>query len=331
MTNAKNTKRALLSSVIALLVCFSMLLGTTFAWFTDSVTSANNVIKSGNLDIALDYWDGDSWETIQGTDSLFTDNLWEPGHAEVVYLKLSNLGSLAFRYQLAIGVLSETAGTNMAGDPFKLSDYIRMGVVEGVNGQTNAYATREAAVDAVKANSGIIGTGYAKQGEMLADADELYMAVVVYMPDTVGNEANAKTGTDAPTINLGVQVLATQYTAESDGFDDQYDKDAWAPGMAVYTATDLQAAINAGETNIKLMEDITLDAPIVISASATTFSMRSTTPPTVIDLNGKTISNATGYVIENQGNIVITGNGTMSGLGGIRSTAGPAGLPYHTR
>ena len=322
MTKTRSTKSALISSVIALLLCFTMLLGTTFAWFTDSVTSANNVIKSGNLDIALDYWDGDSWETVEGTNSLFTNNLWEPGHTEVVYFKLSNLGSLALKYQLAISVLSETEGTNMAGDPFKLSDYIQMGVVEGVNGQDAPYATREAAVDAVKDASGIIGAGYAKQGNMLADAAELYMAVVVYMPETVGNKANAKTGTPAPTINLGVQVLATQYTAEGDSFGDQYDKEAWVSGMAVYTAEDLQAAINAGETNIKLMDDITLDAPIVIPASATTFSMRSATPATVIDLNGKTITGDVGrdadgnrvHVIVNNGNAVIK-NGVIASAG----------------
>ena len=57
MTNSKTTKRALFSSVVALLLCFTMLLGTTFAWFTDSVTSANNIIKSGNLDVNLYYWD----------------------------------------------------------------------------------------------------------------------------------------------------------------------------------------------------------------------------------------------------------------------------------
>ena len=57
----KHTKRALLSSVMALILCFTMLLGTTFAWFTDSVTSANNIIKSGNLDIELEYWNGTAW------------------------------------------------------------------------------------------------------------------------------------------------------------------------------------------------------------------------------------------------------------------------------
>ena len=253
MTNTKSTKRALLASIMAMLLCFTMLLGTTFAWFTDSVTSANNIIKSGNLDIELDYWNGNAWETVEGTDSLFTNNLWEPGHTEVVYLKLSNLGSLALKYQLAISVLSETEGTNMAGDPFKLSDYIQMGVVEGVNGETNSYADRATAVEAVKAASGIIGAGYAKQGEMLADADELYMAVVVYMPETVDNVANAKTGTPTPTINLGVQVLATQMTAESDGFDNQYDEGAtFGTYIELEAGADLLAAMASAEADMPL-------------------------------------------------------------------------------
>lgn len=253
MTKTRSTKSALISSVIALLLCFAMLVGSTFAWFTDSVTSANNIIKSGNLDIELDYWNGNAWETVEGTDSLFTNNLWEPGHTEVVYLKLSNLGSLALKYQLAISVLSETEGTNMAGDPFKLSDYIQMGVVEGINGENNSYADRATAVEAVKANSGIIGDGYAKQGNMLAGDPELYMAVVVYMPETVGNVANAKTGTPAPTINLGVQVLATQMTAESDGFDNQYDEGAtFGTYIELEAGADLLAAMASAEADMPL-------------------------------------------------------------------------------
>ena len=55
MTNAKSTKKALIASVLSLVLCFTMLLGTTFAWFTDSVTSSNNIIKAGNLDVEM-YW-----------------------------------------------------------------------------------------------------------------------------------------------------------------------------------------------------------------------------------------------------------------------------------
>ena len=55
MTKKKQTKRALLSSIVSLILCFTMLLGTTFAWFTDTASTGRNVIKSGNLDIELYY------------------------------------------------------------------------------------------------------------------------------------------------------------------------------------------------------------------------------------------------------------------------------------
>ena len=77
MMTKRSTKNALLSSVLALFLCFTMLIGTTFAWFTDSVTSANNIIKSGNLDIELEYWDGDSWEDVAGKSDILTNTLWE--------------------------------------------------------------------------------------------------------------------------------------------------------------------------------------------------------------------------------------------------------------
>lgn len=56
MTNVKSTRHALLMSAVALLLCFAMLLGTTFAWFTDSAASASNVITSGSLDVEVEYF-----------------------------------------------------------------------------------------------------------------------------------------------------------------------------------------------------------------------------------------------------------------------------------
>ena len=223
MTNNKSTKRALLSSVVALFLCFAMLLGTTYAWFTDSVTSANNVIKSGNLDIELEYWDGDSWENVAGKSDILTNTLWEPGVTEIAYLRVANAGSLALKYQLGINIVSETAGVNQAGDEFKLSDYIKFGVVEGVNGETGAYANREAAVAAVT-DAKALNAGYTKAAFMTA-GQELYLALVVYMPTETGNVANHN-GTDVPEINLGINVFATQVMAESDSFGPDYDQSA---------------------------------------------------------------------------------------------------------
>ena len=159
----RNTKKALLMSVLSLLLCCSMLIGTTFAWFTDSVTSANNIIKSGNLDIELEYWNGTEWVDVAGKSDILTNKLWEPGVTEVAYLRVANVGSLALKYRLGINIVDETAGVNKAGETFKLSDYIQFGVVEGVNGETGKYANREAAVAAVT-DAQKISAGYTKAG-----------------------------------------------------------------------------------------------------------------------------------------------------------------------
>lgn len=223
MTN-KRTRRALLMSALSLLLCVSMFVGTTFAWFTDSVTSANNIIASGNLDIEVEYWNGSEWVDVAGKSDIITNTLWEPGVTEVAYLKVANVGSLALKYQLGVNIVSETAGVNAAGAPFKLSDYIQFGVVENVDGETAAYANREAAIAAVT-GAEKISAGYAKAESLVAGSNPVYLALVVYMPTTVDNIANHN-GTDLPKIELGVNVLATQLAYEEDSFDANYDADA---------------------------------------------------------------------------------------------------------
>ena len=93
MGNKKYTKRALFGSVIALILCCAMLMGTTFAWFTDSVTSSSNIIASGNLKVGLYYADGtqavpatkDDW-TDARNGAIFANDQWEPGYTEVRHI-----------------------------------------------------------------------------------------------------------------------------------------------------------------------------------------------------------------------------------------------------
>ena len=163
MTNAKTTKRALLSSIVSLVLCFSMLLGTTFAWFTDSVTSANNVIKSGNLDIKLEYWKENGWVDVAGKSDILSNTLWEPGVTEVAYLRVENAGSLALKYQLGVNIVSETPGVNVAGNEFYLSEYLMFDVVtidaDATTKVPATYADRDTALGAV-ANGKQLKAGY---------------------------------------------------------------------------------------------------------------------------------------------------------------------------
>lgn len=91
MKNYSATKKSLLLSAVSLIICIVMLIGNTFAWFTDSVESNGNVIMSGDLDVELDYYSNGGWHSVDESTKLFDENArWEPGHTEVVYLRVSN-------------------------------------------------------------------------------------------------------------------------------------------------------------------------------------------------------------------------------------------------
>ena len=88
----QNFNKAFWSSVISLILCVSMFIGTTFAWFTDSVSSLNNIISSGTLDVELEYVnDQGKWESVKESTNVFGDTYWEPGRTAVVYFKISKL------------------------------------------------------------------------------------------------------------------------------------------------------------------------------------------------------------------------------------------------
>ena len=222
------TKRALLTSVLALVLSLAMLVGSTFAWFTDTASTGVNRIVSGNLDVGLEYWDKESgWLDAEDSKDLFDENaLWEPGYTQIVYLKVKNGGNLALTYAMQITPVHETVGVNVDGEEFKLSDYIKFGwttFTADENG-TPVALDREAAQTGVGEGAQLGKTLHRQAAEpMEAGAEEL-VALVAWMPENVGNEANYSTV--QPTIELSLKVLATQAAVESDSFDNTYDGDA---------------------------------------------------------------------------------------------------------
>lgn len=228
------TKRALLTSVLALVLSLAMLVGSTFAWFTDTASTGVNRIVSGNLDVGLQYWgvgeDGKkTWLTAENSEDLFDKNaLWEPGYTQIVYLKVENNGNLALTYAMQITPVHETVGVNVDGEEFKLSDYIKFGWMKfTVDGDGTPVALdREAAQTGVGDGAQLGKTLHRQAAEpMEAGAEEL-VALVAWMPENVGNEANYRNV--APSIELSLKVLATQAAVESDSFSNTYDRDAAA-------------------------------------------------------------------------------------------------------
>lgn len=259
MTKTKSTKRALLMSALALIMCVSMLVGSTFAWFTDSVSSGRNTIQSGNLDVQLFYTTdaavaadptSTAWIEVDSQTDVFSYDRWEPGFAKVAYFKVVNNGSLALKYQLATDVYEEAPGINMAGDSFLLSDYIKTAVV-------NVGATRDEILDLEGTNLKA-SFGMSKGG--LTSGASAVVGMAIWMPTTVGNEANHN-GT-APSISFGINLIATQDTVEVDSFGKDYDEGALYPEIDLPAVMTAGLAIDLDSDNIERYE-IKLQTPQV--------------------------------------------------------------------
>ena len=219
MNNKRATKRALLTSVMALVMCVVMLVGTTFAWFTDTASTGVNKIQAGNLDIELQYataWNDTTGEptawadaegqtlTFKTKDNRATDKiLWEPGcRYELPELRIVNKGNLALKYKITVNGVTGDAKL------LKAIDFTaKMGADDGI------------ALDNLKGAILPSGAATASAGEVVGETAPITIKGV--MKTTAGNEYQGLS-----IDGIGITVVATQYTYEKDSIDDQYDKDA---------------------------------------------------------------------------------------------------------
>ena len=320
MTNSQSTKRALLASVLSVVLCFAMLIGSTFAWFTDSVTSGKNKIVAGNLDVELYTKDvNGEYTTVVGEDTnlLMDGALWEPGHVEVINLKVANLGTLALKYKFGVNIASEKGSTNVFGEEFNLSDFIKFAMINEEKTYANTAAGREQAIkDAETAGSALISAMNIEQDGVLypttkVDKDhpaEQFVTLVVYMPTTVDNHANYKTaeGVEAPEIELGIDLVATQVPYESDSFGTDYDKDAAYPPVEVATAEELNGALaDATDGAVILLNcDIDLTDDLIISGKNVTLDLnQKTITGSVFSAGDKTLTLKNGKIYRDKTNI----------------------------
>ena len=237
MSNTKTTKRALLSSVIAMFICVAMLIGTTFAWFTDSASTAVNKIQSGTLDIALEMKNADgSWVTAEGQTLKWTtaDNraqseiLWEPGCTyELQPVQIKNNGNLALKYKIVISGIAGDAELNEAIEwSYKLADGSDFSIAD--------------------------------EGHLLAGDSTGAITISGHMKEDAGNEYR-----DLSIDGIGITVVATQYTYENDSNGNTYDQGAEYP-VVVADETELKQALAAGK-DVRLGSDIALTSAVTFS------------------------------------------------------------------
>ena len=249
MTNSKSTKRALLSSALAILMCVAMLIGTTFAWFTDTASTGVNKIVSGNLKVDIIGENDDShiekliFTKAEGAEGEVL--LWEPGCRYLTEgFRIANKGNLALKWKAEINKDNIVDGkvVDTAKDGVSLLDVIDFYVVtKAADGTETEVAIKDF-------------TGHLAKDEK--------SSVVYYikgvMQTTAGNDYQ-----DLTLDGITITVVATQDTVENDSFDNQYDKDASLDFVPVSTAAELKSVFaNAagGDVNVSLTDDIDLGA-----------------------------------------------------------------------
>lgn len=217
----RNIKRSLLTSVLSLLLCVSMLVGSTFAWFTDSVVSQGNIIKSGTLDVQM-YWadgkenpddDATTW-TDASAGAIFNNDLWEPGYTEVRHINIKNNGTLALKYQLHIEPTGEVSKLTDAIDVYYIDPAVQVSERTNLSGNDKLGTLTE-----VLAGFDTTASGTLKSQE------EVKITLALKMRETAGNEYQG--------LGLGssfnVALLATQLDYEEDTYGPDYDEDLTTP------------------------------------------------------------------------------------------------------
>lgn len=264
MSKHNATKKALMLSLLSMVLCVSMLVGSTFAWFTDTATTGVTKIQAGNLDVTLEMKDNaGNWVSAEGKTLQFkvngvipaegTEIFWEPGCTyELPELRVVNNGNLALKYKVVISGINGSA---------KLNEVIDWTItLDGTNYVLGSEHTLAA-----------------KDGETV-DYDVL--TIKGHMQETANNDYQKET-----IEGIGITVYAVQASSEYDSNGNDYDKDAdgtpqfntWLDNVAATVTVNTE-----GETVLKDRDEnptITVTAPAG-STTATTLTVAKTSATT---------------------------------------------------
>lgn len=201
-------KIALVLSICAILLWSALGAGTSLAWFADTSTELNNIFQFAAFKLKVEHLDDGDWETVTSETKIFNeDDLFEPGYVQVQYLRVKNEGTVPFRFQTAVIINDCVFATNVYGDVLKLADYLKFGLsyFDTEQEMADALIDREAASSL--ANDRL--DAYSPDTMELGAGETSYLALIVRMPEEVGNEANYR-GNIAPYVELGITVRADQ-------------------------------------------------------------------------------------------------------------------------
>lgn len=261
----KSIKKTLIACALSTALCVTALVGTTFAWFTDSITNKGNKIQAGTLDIAATVAELDataSTYTVEGLNGgkafgfseaqnieesetpIISEENWEPGRTNAKLLTVTNNGSLATQIKLTFD--AQDGG---------LADALWYDFI-GVNEGAVSGAFTERPMSTLKDMEN-------REFPLYEQNDSVQFILVYGMNEEAGNEYQNKSFT------ADVTILAKQIPYETDGFgNSDYDRNATYPVANAAELTEAVGKIEDGDT-IALTGDISLAGELTIDKSVT--------------------------------------------------------------
>lgn len=232
-----------------------MFIGTTFAWFTDSVSSGVNRIQAGNLDVEVLHKNANvsTPTSIQGVENMFPDvngspMKWEPGAVSYEVLTVKNVGSLALKYNISMNIVGYNSVVDSNGiDTRKtLLDVLKVKMLDGSAGNELLSNINRDTVSALNWNDAASLATFVKEDRSLypdnenGNYDSETFQLIIYWPqssnDNTWNLQNGKHASDATSetvgelwVDFGINLVATQFNHENDSFDNEYDELATYP------------------------------------------------------------------------------------------------------
>ena len=358
----KSKKSALLLSFTSLLLCFAMLAGSTFAWFTDTATTGVNKIVAGNLDVELLMYKDNEYaniskepapifgsETSKVAQNNNLDTLWEPSKTQVAYLAIKNEGNLDLKYQVALNVTNPADGKDL----YQVMQYAIAPDAKGTDSELPAWTGGNPVTTGTQIVSGTNTTGADPAGVKLLHGETHYFALLVHMDENAGNKyQNGK-------VEFDLTVYATQLNSENDSFGPDYDENAPFPipvTANVANAEEISAAIDQGKdkgvpVKITLTGDVSgadlNGGDVTVNVADKTLTLQNPTisqgQVTIIGNEGVRLGNAKNVTVTGEGKLTmgigigkangykdisfkVTNGGTLSITGGTNENLGSEGM-----
>ena len=200
---------ALALSLCALIIWGILGTGASLAWFTDTSPEINNIFHFAEFDVEVSHrlTDG-KWEEVDSQTKIFDEEaLYEPGYVQVVYLKVENKGTVPFEFYTSVNVNGCIVATNVFGQEFMLQDHLKFGITTADTEEVmkKSIPNREKAVEIADMPL----KNYDTETAVLKPGATKYIALIVRMPEEVGNIANYR-GNTIPEVELGITVKADQ-------------------------------------------------------------------------------------------------------------------------